>query len=80
MIQLDQWQKKSQIEINKVFIKSCQAGELDSVRYLLTDKDLQYKAEIHDNNEYALRFACSNGRIDIVRYLLTSEEISDHAN
>lgn len=80
MTQLAEWQKKSQIEVNKVFIKACQGGDLETVQYLLTNKDLKFKAEIHDNNEYALRFACANGRIDIVKYLLTSKELTDHAN
>lgn len=60
--------------------QACDYGCLDIVKYLLASPELKRHANIHDENDAALRMACHSGHIEIVKYLLTSPEIKEHAN
>ncbi len=65
--------------INDVFKYSCEFGHLNIVKYLLTNV-LQYKINIHYDNDYAYMHADKNGHLDIVEYLLSLEKIKKYIN
>lgn len=51
--------------------RACAEGMLEDVKYLVNEK----KADVHWNDENAIRCACVFGHLDVVRYLLTSPDI-----
>lgn len=67
-------------KIEEKFIKYCNSGHLDIVKYLLTSPDLKEHVDIHACNDGGFQWACLNGHLDIVQYLLTSPELKDHVN
>lgn len=60
---------------NNVLKDACECGNLDDVK-----KALKNGANIHADDDYALRWACENGHLDVVKYLLTSPDLKEHAN
>jgi ankyrin repeat protein len=57
--------KKTKHNLNKQFIEASENGHVDVVRDLL-----DAGADIHDMDDYALRYASQNGHDDVVRELL----------
>lgn len=55
-------------------------GKLDFLQYMLTNKKMPIKIDIHHDNDYVLRLAAFNGHLDIVKYVLTSSELKEHAD
>lgn len=75
------WKKKLDIlQLNEELIFGCGNNRLDIVQYVLTSPELQKHADIHYENESALRMACSQGFINIINYILNSPDLKDHAN
>lgn len=66
--------------INKHFIKMCEAGDLEQVRYWLLSSDLDIHAQINADNGGPIIGACAVNQTHIVKYLLTSEELTEHAD
>ena len=54
-----------QEELNAIFITAAKVGDLDTVKDLL-----QFGADIHANNDSALRLAARNGQTEMVQELL----------
>ena len=50
---------------NKALQNAAWSGHLDVVKYLV-----EQEANIHANDEYALRWAAYNGHFDVVKYLI----------
>jgi hypothetical protein len=59
--------KKNNENKNLLLIYSSAVGELALVIW-----SLKYGADIHDENDYALRFASGNGHLETVKYLVKS--------
>lgn len=70
----------SQKELNAAFLKACEHGELNKVKYLLTSPELELHADIHCDNNWGLATACDSGHMNIVQYLLTSPDLKEHAD
>lgn len=66
-------------ELNKQLAKTCQNANFTQVKESLKLQPNGVKADIHDDDEYALRWACKAGSLEIVQYLLESTEITEHA-
>lgn len=75
-----EYPKTIQDLINKHFIKMCEAGDLEQVRYWLLSPELDIHAQINAENGGALIGACAINQTHIVKYLLTSEELTEHAD
>lgn len=72
-------------EINKAFINSCFNGDLPTVKYMLTSKQMtcDSKISLKDNQELldeGMLEAAFSLKNDIVKYLLSSSELDKHAN
>lgn len=67
----------TQAEINANLIGACTVGNLKQVQYCLHDSRLQYKAQIHCNNESPIFYASINDNMEVIEYLLTSSEVID---
>lgn len=48
---------------------------LDILKYLLTNKELKFNANVHHRSDWCLKNAVACGKLDIVKYLLTSSEL-----
>lgn len=75
---------KDQDELNASLIEACKDGDLNLVKFLLTDNELPLKAELYyitPKMEFAnsLLAACANGRLEVVEYLCLSEDLKDKA-
>ncbi len=66
-------------ELDEAFTIACKMGYLQSIKFILTSKDLDHHAFIHAKNGEALELACENGCLDVVKYLLTSRELNQNA-
>jgi ankyrin repeat protein len=51
-------------------------GHFQIVKYLVEE----HKADVHENNEYAMRMASSNGHFQIVKYLVEEHKADVHVN
>lgn len=65
---------------NEHFIRACNDGDLDQVRYWLTSPDLSIQADIHSGSDLGFKIACKHGHISVVQYLLTSPELTEHVD
>ena len=70
----------SKQEINSLFSGACTNNDQILIKYLLTSTDLKHNADIHFNDDFALRTACRKGQLDFVRYYLASPDLKEHAN
>jgi hypothetical protein len=70
----------SPYELTNALFSLCEEGDLESVKYVLTSKELEYHANIGGFDNAALSNACENGHLDIVKYLLTSTDLKENAN
>ena len=52
-------------DINQDFIKSVKIGNIKNIKILIKNG-----ADIHYNNNYALRFSSENGHIEVVKFLI----------
>ncbi len=68
---------EEQRRVNDMLRQACVSGDLEEVKYYLTNPRLLFHANIHEINP--LRHACQFGYLDIVQYLLTSPELKEHA-
>lgn len=73
---------KNQDELNECLIEACKDGDLNLVKFLLTDNNLPLTAQLYyitNNLEYAnsLMAACANGRLNVVEYLCLSDELKN---
>src|ERR1700693_2299936 len=76
----EQFKNATQDDLNDFLIQACQNGNLDIVQYLLTSTELPKHANIHANEDWALRTSCNNGHLDVVKYLLSSPDLKKHAD
>lgn len=67
-----------QDKINQEFLVACSNGDLEQVRHLLTSPILNFRANIHYQDDDGLTRACEHGHIHIVKYLLSSPELKEH--
>lgn len=67
-------------EMDDWFIDACGEGNLDTVKYLLTSKELSVHANIHARHDDGLIAACAGGYLPLVRFLLTSSQLRERAN
>jgi ankyrin repeat protein len=74
------FQNYSKQEINSLFSDACTNDDQILIKYLLTSTDLKHNADIHFNDDFALRTACRKGQLDFVRYYLTSPDLKEHAD
>lgn len=65
----------NQSQVNDLFILACSRNNIDEVRYLLTNKQLPYRADVDANNSEAFLLSCYYNHLNIVRYLIESDEI-----
>jgi ankyrin repeat protein len=56
----------SKDKLNKLLINACRDGDLELVKYCLREG-----ANIHAQNDFALRWASQNGHIEVVKYLVS---------
>ncbi len=66
--------------LNTRFLKACEMGNLDLVRYVLTSPELTEHADINVHEDLGLQRACKFGHLKIVKYLLTSKQLKKHAD
>lgn len=55
-------------------------GDLEVIKYLLTDKNLKSNLAVETQNHMLIRNACLHGNIEVVQYLLTSPELIKKAD
>ena len=55
----------NQEQLNKQLIHAATNGQLEIIKYLV-----EKGADIHFNNDYALRLASSYGKLDVIKYLV----------
>lgn len=68
--------KTEPIALHKALIKACECGQLEIIKYLFVNYDLN----IHYNNDLAIRRAASNNHLNIVKYLLEDDSLKEKAN
>jgi ankyrin repeat protein len=68
------------IDLQSEFSQACRQGELDKIKFFLTNTQLSKNVDVHYNEDDALHGACSNGHLAVVDYLLTSPELKEHAD
>lgn len=61
--------------LKDIFIEACRKGDLNCVKYILTDESIDYKKRRFINIYHGFKEACNLGHFNIVEYLLTSNEI-----
>jgi hypothetical protein len=72
-----------QQEVNDALIAACAKNDFSSVKYLLTSKDLCYRAEVNYINENSHSAANKSIRFEdlkIFKYLLSSSELKENAD
>lgn len=77
------YQDLHQQEVNDALIAACAKNDFNSVRYLLTSKDLCYRANINYINENSHSAANKSIRFEdlkIFKYLLSSSELEENAD
>jgi hypothetical protein len=78
------YRKKSKSSMNYELLSACRKGELEEVKYILTNPELKVHADINFEDkvtmENALSEACESGNLDIVDYLLFSKELKENIN
>lgn len=62
--------------LHKSFVKACECGQLEMIKYLFAN----YNLNIHFDNDLAIRRAGSNNHINIVKYLLEDPSLKEKAN
>jgi hypothetical protein len=67
-------------ELQKSLIGACRWGNLDLVKYFLTNDDISNHLNIHMDEDNALRTALCSQNLDIVRFLCTSSKLKEHAH
>lgn len=60
--------------VNIIFVKACQNGNLELVKYLIEDSELKVRPTEDYLNVRGFRWASSAGNLDLLRYLLDREE------
>jgi hypothetical protein len=63
-------------ELNSLLLQHCIYGELNNIKYLLTEG----LVDIHSSHDSALKAACIFRHLDVVKYLLTSTDVKEHAD
>jgi hypothetical protein len=56
---------------------SCEYGEIEVAKLLLTLKDTHGEVDIHSADDYALKHACDNGYTEVVKWLLTLDKFNN---
>src|SRR5579871_2143184 len=59
------------IDLNKIFIESCNEGKIETVRFLLRDNRVDPSAQ--DN--FAIRWSSDNGHAKVVKLLLEDSRV-----
>lgn len=67
-------------DLNSLFIKACEEGDLEKVRYVLTDPELSIHANINYVNDQGLLKTCQKKYLELAKYLVSSPELKTHAN
>ena len=93
MINKNLYKDLTSIQLNDELLNACQKGNLeivkyiltnpDFVKYILTNPDLKKYSNINDKNNKvrdALICSCIKGHLAIVKYLLTSPDLKEHVN
>lgn len=60
----------NQDQLNNELHFHCAWGNLEVVKYLLTNSELKIHADIHYGNNESFFKACQNGHLEIVRYII----------
>lgn len=68
------------IDLHSEFSQASRRGELDKIKFFLTNNKLSKNVDIHYNEDDALHSACSNGHLAVVDYFLTSPDLQEHAD
>lgn len=66
--------------ITKGFEQAIYNGKIEIIKYLLTSPDLKNHADIHQNDDYAIRLSSYGGHLETVKFLLTSPLLKEKAN
>lgn len=74
--------EKTQEEINEEFMQACHTGNLNLVKFLLTDNNIPFKAQFYYLNKQcdyinSLLIVCKNNHLNIIEYFFTSDELKD---
>lgn len=73
----EQYKNCSPKELNSHFVKACENGKLELVKYLLTSPELKEHANIHTDKVTGFKMACRFGHLEVVKYLLTYDELNE---
>lgn len=66
-------------KINAAFLKACQDGNLELVKYFLFDKNIE-NAKIEKSGTQGVINACNGKHNDVVRFLLEGKELKSHVS
>jgi ankyrin repeat protein len=74
----------SNINTNTVLGDLCEINHFETIQYLLTSPELTKArithADIHYQQDCAIRYAARFGHLELVKYLLTSPNLTEHAS
>jgi ankyrin repeat protein len=73
------YQEDLEVLLTDGFRLTCYNGHVDIVKYILTSPDLLKNADIHQNEEYAIKLSAMYGHLSLVQFLLTSPDLKDHS-
>lgn len=83
MINKNLYKDLTPIQLNKQLMLACTGGDLDKIKYLLTDIDISSSVNINVKNnmdDNVLILATWKGKLKVIKYLLTSPDLKEHAD
>lgn len=81
MINKNLYRDLTPIQLNKQLMLACTGGDLDKIKYLLTDIDISSSVNINfkDNmGDNILIWAAWKGHVEVIKYLLTSPDLKEY--
>jgi len=66
----DYYKSCGSVKLNRVFCQACSKGDLNEIKYILTEPELEKKIDIHRNNDVAFLWALAGLKIKIIKYFI----------
>lgn len=74
-LDLHKYKSNNQETINDKFLGACKRGDLNAVKFLLTNKEIPHNVSTNKIMEEGLSIACRTPYIEIIKYLTQSWEL-----